>query len=360
MIWKFRNYIIKLFSEYSNVWIFSSWYGMKQSDNPKYFFNYVQDNYSNVKLIWITKDRRKINNNNVFYYLGFKGILYQIFAKVVICTHSLFSDFSPVFILLNRGLKVQFWHGAPLKKIMYDVEVGKLTSIKRKIYDRYDLLLSPSVEFTNVLSRAFRISHEKILMSGYPRIHFNEKITSNKKNILYAPTFRDGKQFEFLDNFDFKKLDSFFEEHNYQFFIRLHPRDKISNTISKLVDSSRNIFIDNNDDLYEELSTYDVLVADYSSVIFDFLSFGKPIIFAPFDLLEYQDKLRGTYFSYDKISIEPYLSNWAELSCFLLKIDEGDYDWRRLNILKNKYSQSLNVNTNELIFERISNLSKSS
>jgi CDP-glycerol glycerophosphotransferase len=40
----------------------------------------------------------------------------------------------------------------------------------------------------------------------------------------------------------------------------------------------------------------DVLITDYSSVMFDFANSGRPVIFYAWDLDDYRDRLRGFYF----------------------------------------------------------------
>ena len=49
----------------------------------------------------------------------------------------------------------------------------------------------------------------------------------------------------------------------------------------------------------------DVLVTDYSSVMFDFAVTGKPMLFWTHDLAEYRDSGRGFYFDFEDAGAGP-------------------------------------------------------
>ncbi len=51
----------------------------------------------------------------------------------------------------------------------------------------------------------------------------------------------------------------------------------------------------------------DVLVTDYSSVMFDFANTGRPMLFYTWDLDEYRDSLRGFYFDFEATAPGPLL-----------------------------------------------------
>jgi CDP-glycerol glycerophosphotransferase len=49
-------------------------------------------------------------------------------------------------------------------------------------------------------------------------------------------------------------------------------------------------------DIAELFLAADVLITDYSSVMFDFAVTGKPMLFHAHDLADYRDRVRGFYF----------------------------------------------------------------
>jgi CDP-glycerol glycerophosphotransferase len=56
-----------------------------------------------------------------------------------------------------------------------------------------------------------------------------------------------------------------------------------------------------------------VLITDYSSVMFDFASTGRPMLFFTYDLAHYRDKLRGFYFDFEAEAPGPLLSTSEEV-----------------------------------------------
>jgi len=57
----------------------------------------------------------------------------------------------------------------------------------------------------------------------------------------------------------------------------------------------------------------DVLITDYSSVMFDFAPTGKPMLFFTYDLEAYRDRLRGFYFDFEAEAPGPLLATSAEV-----------------------------------------------
>jgi CDP-glycerol glycerophosphotransferase len=112
------------------------------------------------------------------------------------------SIISESIIKKKKQIYVQCWHGTPLKKLRYDIEVegGILNSIdeirKRNDIDvkRYDYFISPSAYCTEKFTSAFNLKElnkENIIVEeGYPRNDslFNidsDTILKIKKKIWY-------------------------------------------------------------------------------------------------------------------------------------------------------------------------------
>jgi CDP-glycerol glycerophosphotransferase len=65
-------------------------------------------------------------------------------------------------------------------------------------------------------------------------------------------------------------------------------------------------------DVNDLLLITDVLVSDYSSLMFDFANTGRPMLFFTYDLEQYRDELRGFYFDLD-VMPGPKLRTSAEV-----------------------------------------------
>jgi CDP-glycerol glycerophosphotransferase len=65
----------------------------------------------------------------------------------------------------------------------------------------------------------------------------------------------------------------------------------------------------------------DVLITDYSSVMFDYAITGRPIIFFTYDLEHYRDQLRGFYFDFEGTAPGPLVGTSEELIAALRDLD---------------------------------------
>ena len=109
--------------------------------------------------------------------------------------------------------------------------------------------------------------------------------------MLYAPTWRDDRT-EMVDYLD---LTSFARElgEGHVLLVRGHSRTL---RYGRDLEADRLIDVTSYPDVADLLEVADVLVTDYSSVMFDFASTGRPIIFFTPDLAHYSSELRGFYF----------------------------------------------------------------
>ncbi len=48
----------------------------------------------------------------------------------------------------------------------------------------------------------------------------------------------------------------------------------------------------------------DLLITDYSSVMFDFAILQLPMLFYPYDMAHYKEKLRGFYLDYNEVPVQ--------------------------------------------------------
>src|SRR5919197_5801424 len=64
----------------------------------------------------------------------------------------------------------------------------------------------------------------------------------------------------------------------------------------------------------ELLLAADVLITDYSSMMFDFANTGRPMLFFTYDLEAYRDQVRGFYFDFAEKAPGPLLSTTEELA----------------------------------------------
>ena len=149
-------------------------------------------------------------------------------------------------------------------------------------------------------------------------------IDSNKKIVLYAPTFRDEEKYNNV--FDYLDLEEFNEVlgDDYVLALRLHP--KIKDFYKGDISASGN-YIDCSDyrDEQELLLISDVLITDYSSIMIEFALLNKPIVFFVYDFDSYVNDERGFYFDFKETVPGPVVYE-SENLINVIKNNEFDED----------------------------------
>ncbi|HBC6251923.1 CDP-glycerol glycerophosphotransferase family protein [Proteus mirabilis] len=313
------GYIVYFFSIFisrkKNIWIFGS-FGV-YNDNSRYFYEYCLNNCNDIRSIWISKNRYSVNEahkkGEAYYLYSIKGVYYALKGGVYIYS-SYLSDIS--FFTSKNALRVNLWHGIPLKKIEFDINSKPLVSIFQQAtiltkiihpaqHATPNLLLSPSKYVSEYsFKNAFRVTDDAMIYARYPRVtKLLECVSMNQfagyhKVFLYAPTWRDsGKDFIKEANFEFEKFNKFLIKNNSLLLLKLHPSTKINLE----VEYSNINLIDNQLDPIILMKTADCLITDYSSIYFDYLYLDRPIIFFCFDKDNYLLN-REMYFDYTTIT----------------------------------------------------------
>ncbi len=133
-------------------------------------------------------------------------------------------------------------------------------------------------------------------------------IPSGARVVLYAPTWRDDRteMVDFVDLADF--ASSLGDDH--VLLVRGHSR-----TLRHGQDLLGEGLIDvtSYPDMADLLLVADLLVTDYSSVMFDYAARAKPIVFFTPDLAHYSADLRGFYFDLLAEAPGPVVSTRDEL-----------------------------------------------
>lgn len=257
----------------------------------------------------------------------------------------------PKFIVKRQGVTyIQTWHGTPLKKLALDMDDVSMAGEKdiesykyhfAKNAATWDYLISQNRFSTQVFRQAFAF-YKTMLEIGYPRndILFhknNEKdITELKKQlglplykkiILYAPTWRDDEfygngKYKFTSKLDFDEARKQLSD-EYVFIVKYHY------LVQDSIDwSGYQGFIYNFDMTYDISVLYlvsDMLITDYSSVMFDYSLLRRPMFFYTYDLEKYKNQLRGFYFDLTKEAPGPIVTTTSELINKIKNYDAEEY-----------------------------------
>lgn len=337
--------------------LFESGIGRQYADSPRYIYEEIVKQNLDYKKIWVcNKNIRFKDVENTKRITRLSPSYYYYLAKAGYWVNN--QNFPTYIRKPKKTIYIQTWHGTPLKKMLHDIEnvMGRTDDYVERVSQavkNWDYLISPSVYATKAFKSAFKYDG-KILEIGYPRndIFYKEnkeelkrtiinrlKIPKDKKIILYAPTFRDyqstnANKFTFDIQMDLEKMKKYLGK-EYIVLLRMHV--VIKNKIKLSEDISDFAYdVSNYSDMQELLLITDILITDYSSVMFDFANTRKPMIFYTYDLELYRDKIRGFYMDFEDEAPGPLVRTTEEIIEAIQNIDIIEQQY------KNKYDEFYN------------------
>jgi CDP-ribitol ribitolphosphotransferase len=249
------------------------------------------------------------------------------------------------YLRVRKETKVmQLWHGTgTVKKFGQHVNTGKLYEQEKRANENLDYVVVNSEATRKLYAGCFSVKEEQVKVLGLPRtdILFSEKELlrrrtqffkqypnlMNKKLILYAPTFRDSEVAHPSIHLDIKKMAEELPD-QYCLGLRLHPfvaeRFHLEEDFGgKVMDFS------SYDNLNTLLMSTEILITDYSSIIFEYCVFRKPMIFYAYDLDEFSDHGRGFYRNYREYVPGPVVETTEEILTVI-----REKDWRKEKLLE--------------------------
>ncbi len=310
--------------------VFTSFFGRGMICNPFALFKYcmTQERFHDFRFVWVLdnienhsveldayKDDDRVifanfHSNDYFKYLSS--------AKYIINN----VNEQRYFVKKEGQIVINTWHGIPLKYLGYDIPNGAFESPNSfRNFLFADYILSPNEYMTDIYAKAYKL-HDlydgKIIEAGYPRCDtlinidrdafikkagtYGVNIDSGKKVILYAPTWR-GEKYATPD-ISMTEYNAFVEQikdvinlEEYQILFKPHQVVYKALCEQGLADDT---MVPAAIDANELLGVTDILISDYSSIFFDFLATGRPILFYVSDLEEYRTT-RGLYFPVDEL-----------------------------------------------------------
>lgn len=221
------------------------------------------------------------------------------------------TSFPGRFVKKEGQIYLNTWHGTPLKCMGKDnrKEIYSMGNVMRNLLQT-DYLIFPNSYMEEKMIQAYQLSNlykGTILREGYPRnsIFFSEasrdrlrhKLAWKEKQIIvYMPTFRGNV--EKIDNKgQIKKIERMLElldgklQQHQIMYVKLHPLMRAEVNIKNF---HRIKIVPEQYDINDFLNASDVLVTDYSSVLYDYANTDRPVILFTDDEQTYSEE-RGIY-----------------------------------------------------------------
>lgn len=285
---------------------------------------------SNLKRIDSRMRERGLNHKYILSY-SFGEILHMSSVQVAVHWLKLIvilakqdfvivDDYVPIFKFLKLDKKtklIQVWHaGVGFKSVGYS-RFGKKDSPwpLDSCHRNYDYAVVGSKSLIPVYEEVFGIHKEKILPLGVPRVDsfidekhvnryqqdFYERYPQlkDKRIILFAPTYRGAGQEEAYYPYEQLELSKIYEVcgNDAIFAFKMHPFIKKNPEIPECYNNR--IFDFSNENINDILSISEILITDYSSVIYEYVLMDKPILFYAFDK-EMYNAVRGFHWDFEQ------------------------------------------------------------
>lgn len=292
-----------------NLVLFESFLGKTYAGNPRYIYEELLRTRPDLSFVWAYNGMEPIPGNPIIVRRG-SADYYRWLAQAKYRVNNVIF---PVHGKKAETIYLQTWHGTPLKRLSFDIEVSGPEVENRENFFResrsWSLLLSENPHSTEVFKRAFRYEGP-VLELGYPLTdplvnHELQRdslaqaldLPTGKKFVLYAPTWRDHKAIGFWQHeFDLQlDLEAVCAALGPDHVLLIKAHHLVSETLDKAHLPINAIDMSHLDDVNELCLLADTLITDYSSVLFDFAVTGRPILFYCYDLDLYASQIRGFY-----------------------------------------------------------------
>ena len=170
----------------------------------------------------------------------------------------------------------------------------------------------------------------------------------DRKIILYAPTFRGRtKSATTPDCLDVAAFAKHFSK-DYVLLLKHHPMVKKRPLIDpEYADFAKDVTTELNIDTL--LCVSDICISDYSSLIFEYSLFERPMIFYAYDLDDYFD-WRGFYYKYDEMTPGPIFKTNEEMIDYIEHVDER-FDREEVRIFKEKFMGACDGHATDRIWD---------
>lgn len=324
--------------------------GLGILDSPRTLFKAMlkRDEFKDFTHIWTVEDAT-ISKLNLDEFASLPNVKFVkrnsqdylkalTTSKYLICNSSVPQYFArrPEQIYLNT------WHGVPSKVMGYErpgQRVNATQNIEHNFLNTTHMIAANHFTGERMFKKAYMLDgiyEGKLLDEPLPRTDTVRNtsreyamaklkeagITTDKKIIVYAPTWK-GQLYNSLD-YDLtelkdavKTLRSNINTDEYEVFLRVHYF--IYRAILMDEEMSK-ICIPFTVDTDELLSVVDILISDYSSIFFDFLGTGRPILFYVPDLKDYTEN-RGLYIPMEEMP-GPVSENLEDIAGYINNIEE--------------------------------------
>ncbi len=199
------------------------------------------------------------------------------------------------------------------------------------------------------LSRTDVFYRQETIDKAYEHLYSLMPQAKGKKVISYAPTFRGRSSMALTP--DMLDVGKFYEElkDDYVLIFKHHPivhnRPQIPSQYSDFAADYTDFL-----SIEELICVTDIMIADYSSTVFEYSIFEKPMVFFAYDLYNYFD-WRGFYYNYDELTPGPVCFTNKEVIDYIKHVDER-FDKEQVHAFRERFMSACDGHATERIMDK--------
>ena len=254
-------------------------------------------------------------------------------------------DYQPVIYSVDDPdvRVIQLWHAVGAFKTVGYSRVGRPggPSPYSRVHKNYTRAIVSATADIPMYAEAFGIPEDRVVATGIPRAdRFFDPAAAEaaraaalaafpeargRMTILFAPTFRGhgarSATYDY-DRLDYAALHALCVERDAVCIVRMHPFVREPLAVPEMFGDRVLDGLRSSIDVNDLLFAVDLLITDYSSIVYEYSTLGRPMLFYAYDLEEYVSS-RDFYVPYEEFVPGRIVRTFAEL---LDAIRREDYE----------------------------------
>ena len=204
------------------------------------------------------------------------------------------------------------------------------------------------------ISRTDVFFDDKFIQAAIDRVRTAIPQSKDKKIIFYAPTFRG--RIASAEGPNMLDMERMAEElgDEYVLVVKHHPLIKNPPIIPPGVKDKFAFDVTKDGSIDDFICASDICISDYSSLIYEYSLFERPMLFFAYDLEDYFD-WRGFYYNYEELTPGPIVTSTEEIIHYIKNIDTL-FDKKVVQDFRERFMSSCDGHSTERIIKAMEEL----